>query len=258
MGASVAGRALAAVRRYRGAMLRLIGIVISSGLADSLNPSTLAPALYLASGKHARVRIIEFTIGVFGVSLLGGAAIALGPGQLLLGLVPHPRPIVSYWIEIAAGAVLIIVGLLLWRHRHTLAGRELMSGHGTVRRSSLMLGAGIMAVELPTAFPYFAAIAAVVGSGRAITSQILLIALYNVCFVAPLVLIVVLLSLAPQRSTELLIRARQLIQRRWALVLAVLLVFAGCICIALGATGAASHIHDGFGHFAKRIHHLIT
>ena len=35
-------------------MLRLIGLVVSIGLADSLNPTTLAPALYLASGEHAR------------------------------------------------------------------------------------------------------------------------------------------------------------------------------------------------------------
>ena len=42
-------------------MLRLIGIVISIGLADSLNPTTIAPALYLATGENARNRVAEFT-----------------------------------------------------------------------------------------------------------------------------------------------------------------------------------------------------
>ena len=46
-------------------MLRLIGIVISIGLADSLNPSTIAPALYLATGERARERVAEFTLAVF-------------------------------------------------------------------------------------------------------------------------------------------------------------------------------------------------
>ena len=41
-------------------MLRLIGVVVSIGLADSLNPTTIAPALYLASGEHARARVTEY------------------------------------------------------------------------------------------------------------------------------------------------------------------------------------------------------
>ena len=53
-------------------MLRLIGLVISIGLADSLNPTTIAPALYLATADHARTRLIEFTLGVFAVYLIGG------------------------------------------------------------------------------------------------------------------------------------------------------------------------------------------
>ena len=32
-------------------MLRLIGLMISIGFADSLNPSTIAPAMYLATDR---------------------------------------------------------------------------------------------------------------------------------------------------------------------------------------------------------------
>ena len=32
-------------------MLRRIGVAISVGLADSLNPSTVGPALYIATGR---------------------------------------------------------------------------------------------------------------------------------------------------------------------------------------------------------------
>jgi hypothetical protein len=71
-------------------MFRLIGLVISIGIADSLNPSTIAPALFMASGEDARRRVTEFTIAVFAVYFLGGAAIALGPGQLLLSLIRTP------------------------------------------------------------------------------------------------------------------------------------------------------------------------
>ena len=64
------------------AMLRLFGIVVSIGLADSMNPSTIAPGLYLAVGERARSSLIQFTLAVFAVNLVGGAVIALGPGQV--------------------------------------------------------------------------------------------------------------------------------------------------------------------------------
>ena len=57
-------------------------------------------------------------------------------------------------------------------------------------RSSALLGATITAVELPTAFPYFAAIAAIVGSGVGPARQVILLLLFNVCFVLPLLVIV--------------------------------------------------------------------
>ena len=52
-------------------------------------------------------------------------------------------------------------------------------------------GAGplrIMAVELPTAVPYLAAIAAIVETGRDDMTQIVLVLIYNVVFIAPLIL----------------------------------------------------------------------
>ena len=58
-------------------MFRLVGLVVSIGLADSLNPSTIAPALYFASGERARARVFEFTAAVFLVFLAGGTVIAL-------------------------------------------------------------------------------------------------------------------------------------------------------------------------------------
>jgi cytochrome c biogenesis protein CcdA len=240
-------------------VLRLIGIVISIGLADSVNPSTLAPGLYLASGQHARKRVLEFTLGVFGVSLIGGLAVAVGPGELLLHLVPRPRPIIEYWLEIIAGAVLLVSGALVWRFRKLLSQRDLVPAQKKIsERSSLLLGAGIMAVELPTAFPYFAAIAAIVGSGRDIVKQVLLVALYNACFVLPLVGILAVLWLAPERSSDLLGRIRTMIQDNWTLALSLVLLIAGAFCIALGATGVTSLVHNDFGHLARRLHHLIT
>ena len=65
-------------------MLALLALVVSIGAADSLNPSTLAPALFFARRPARRRDVAGFTLGVFAVSLAGGLALTFGPGQALL------------------------------------------------------------------------------------------------------------------------------------------------------------------------------
>jgi cytochrome c biogenesis protein CcdA len=237
-------------------MLRLIGLVVSIGIADSLNPSTIAPALYLASGERPRERVTEFTLAVFGVYLLGGALIALGPGQLVLSLVPTPGPVARDTAEIAAGAAMLAAAAFLWRHRQTLVNREppRIDPSG---RSSAVLGATITAVELPTAFPYFAAIAAIVSSGLDPARQFFLLVLFNVCFVLPLIGIIATLTFAGDRSERLLAIGRDFLDRHWPALLAGLAGAAGAIVILLGATALAGRTQGDFGEFARHVHHLL-
>jgi cytochrome c biogenesis protein CcdA len=219
-------------------MLRLIGLVVSIGLADSLNPSTIAPALFMAGGEDAREQVTEFTIAVFVVYLAGGAAIALGPGQLLLSLVPHPDHETRNILEIIAGVVMLFAAWLLWHNRERLSNREPVTVR-TDGKSGAILGATITAIELPTAFPYFAAIAAIVGSGLDIGRQIVLLVLFNLCFVAPLLAIVWTVTFAGERAEEVLGRWRTRLQAHWPAVLAGLALLAGVIVILLGVTGLA-------------------
>jgi cytochrome c biogenesis protein CcdA len=238
-------------------MLRLIGLVVSIGLADSLNPGTIAPAMYLATGDRARSRVTEFTLGVFAVYFAGGALIALGPGQLLLSVIQRPSRSTRHWLEIAIGAALIAGAWALWAFRRRLAERELPA-FTRGGRSSALLGATITAFELPTAFPYFAAITAIVGSGLGPPRQLLLLLLFNICFIAPLVGMVATLSLAGERANVLLLRARDFLERRWPVVLAVLLLLAGAFGVLVGVTGLAGQGHGRFGRFARHFRHIIT
>jgi cytochrome c biogenesis protein CcdA len=237
-------------------MLRLIGLVVSIGLADSLNPTTIAPALYLASGERARERVAEFTFGVFAVYLIGGAAIALGPGQLILALVPKPDAEDRHVLEVIAGVAMLFVAALLWRHRDRLSDRKLPD-LGAESKSSAILGATITAVELPTAFPYFAAIAAIVGSGLGPTRQILLLVLFNICFVLPLIGIVGTLSFGGDSAERLLMIGRNFLQRHWPKVLAGLMLLAGVFVILLGVTGLTGGSQGRLGRIMRRVRHLI-
>ncbi|MEA2160346.1 MAG: hypothetical protein QOD66_2726 [Solirubrobacteraceae bacterium] len=237
-------------------MLRLIGLVVSIGLADSLNPTTIAPALYLATGEHARARLIEFTLGVLLVYFVGGALIALGPGQLLLALVPKPDAEDRQVIEIVVGVAMLVAAAVLWRNRESLSNRR-MPAPSADGRSSAILGATITAVELPTAFPYFAAIAAIVGSGLDPVRQLVVLLVFNVCFVLPLILMVVAMSVAGDGAIQALTRGRDFLERRWPVVLSVLLLVAGVFVILLGVTAFAGRGRGRFGRFFRRVHHII-
>jgi cytochrome c biogenesis protein CcdA len=237
-------------------MIRLAGIVISIGLADSLNPTTIAPALYLASGPRPRENVTRFTVGVFLVYLVGGAIIALGPGQLLLSILPRPDHEDRQVLEVAAGVAMIAASALLWWHRDRLASREVPK-FTRRRRSSALLGATIMAVELPTAFPYFAAIAAIVGSGLGLARQLALLVLFNVCFVLPLLTILATLWLTPDHAQERLTQARLFLHRHWPIVLAGAALVVGLFVIVVGATGLAGRSHSRLGRFFKRVHSLV-
>ena len=239
-------------------MIRLAGIVISIGLADSLNPTTIAPALYLASGARPREHVARFTAGVFLVYFLGGAAILLGPGQLLLSIIPHPDAAGRDGLAVGVGVVLLIVGGLIWRHRERLGEREVPRFVREPQgRSSTLLGAMIMAVELPTAFPYFAAIAAIVGSGAGVLRQLMLLLLFNACFVLPLLGILATLWVAPDRAQERLSRARLFLHRHWPKLLGGLLLVVGVFVTLAGATGLAGHAHGRVARFFRHFHHLL-
>jgi cytochrome c biogenesis protein CcdA len=213
----------------------LLAIVIGVGLVDSLNPSTIAPALYLATGRdHAR-SLAGFVAGVFVVNFALGVLLAVGPGKFVMDRVPHPSDHGKHLIEISAGGFLLVVAAALWIKRSSIAHHVLNTDR--LQRSSLYLGAGIALVEFPTALPYFAAIAAVVGSGKPIPTQVVLLAIFNVCFVVPLLGIWALRSFAGERTQGLLTRARGSVDRWLATLVPGIVALIGVALIAVGLWG---------------------
>lgn len=237
-------------------MIRLIGLVVSIGIADSLNPTTIAPALYLAAGDHAKRQVAQFTAAVFGVYLLGGLIIALGPGELLLSLVPRPGRHLGYVLETVAGGAMLVAAAVLWGYRKRLARSEApeINPRG---RSSAILGATITAVELPTAFPYFAAIAAVVGADVGVVRIVVLLVIFNVCFILPLLVILGVLRFAGPDAQLVLTRGREWLEARWPTVLAILALVAGLIVMTIGVTGLASAHHNDFGTFSRKVRRAL-
>jgi cytochrome c biogenesis protein CcdA len=222
-------------------MLTVAVLVASIGLADSINPSTVGPALLLATGRRAVLELASFILGVFAVSVAAGLAVVLGPGQVLLDSLPHPSPWEKHVAELVGGAALLVLALVLWLRRQDLARRLVSSGsgEGEARRSALALGAGLMAVELPTALPYFAALAAILTSRASLAGRGALVVLFNLAFVAPLLAILALRALAGERASEQLERAGSWLRGRAVAVVAILLALVGAGALVVGLLGLA-------------------
>lgn len=217
-------------------MLRVTLIVVSIGLADSIGPATIGPALYLATRRHARWQVAEFAIGIVAVNMAAGALIALGPGQFLLSLVPSPSPIAEHVTEVVIGSAIIVGAAVVWWYRASLARRQLPAM--TARTGpGLVLGAGRALLGLPTAFPYFAAIAVIVASGVGVPQQASLLLLYNAAFVAPVIAIFVVLIVFGSRADGVLTRASDWVQRNWPPLLAALALVVGLAILGLGVSG---------------------
>jgi cytochrome c biogenesis protein CcdA len=221
-------------------MLRVLIVAISVGLADSINPSTVGPAIYLATGRKPVESVALFAFGVFAVNVVGGVLLTIGPGRLLLALIPHPRGTARHVIELIAGLVLLGAAVALWLGRRRLARREL-PGRGGGGGSAFVAGGTIAAIELPTALPYFAVIAAIVATGGSILKQVTLVGIYCAAFVAPLLGIIAALIVAGERADPWLERGGAWLQRRWPVVLATILLLAGGALCAAGASWLATH-----------------
>lgn len=216
----------------------LVVLVVSIGIADSLNPATVAPALFLATTDHPRRQVGEFTAAFCAVNLAGGALIALGPGQLVLSLAPRPGPTAKHLAELIGGAALLVAAGILLAAHDRLRRREL-APRAAGRRSGLALGAAIAAVELPSALPYFAAIAAIVASEASIGQQIVLLALFNAAFLLPVLAILALLVFARERAERVVAPLGRWIQRHWPTLVGWLLAALGGAAVAFGIVGLA-------------------
>jgi hypothetical protein len=217
-------------------MLSLAIAVVAIALPDSLNPSLIAADLLLVAEENPRRRTIAFGLSVWTVTFLFGVALALGLGDLILALVPKPGATLKYELITAAGFVLIAGGSVILVRRKALAGtdRSPDAAADNAGRSPILLGAGIGGLELLTAFPYFAAIAMIVGSNVSNGGKVLLLVLYCVVYTLPLIGIATVCAVMGQRAGDVLRPVLNVVVRRWPVVVGPLAIAVGIGVAAFG------------------------
>jgi hypothetical protein len=217
-------------------MVGLALLVASVALADSINPSTVIPALWLCRSRSSSGGLASYTLGVFAVYLAGGLVVALGPGPALIATLHHMQGPVEHAVQAAAGVLALGFAFVVWRSRR--GGRdEPRTPRSYTRASAFALGAGIMTVELPTAFMYFGAISAILAARPGGLGEISLLVVYNALFVAPLLALIVLRWLAGGQADMWIASAEARLRRLGQIALAGVAGAGGAALLTLGVSG---------------------
>jgi cytochrome c biogenesis protein CcdA len=216
-------------------MVGLTLLVVTVALADSINPSTVVPGLWLASAPSA-YGLASFTLGVFAVYLTGGLVVLFGPGPALIAWLHHLHGPVEHGLQAVGGIVALTIAFVIWRSRERTEDQPRPRRCNT-RGSAFALGAGIMAIELPTAFMYFGAISAILAAHSAASLQISLLVAYNALFVAPLVALLAVRRLAGARADEWIASAGGRLRSLGRLALTGVAGTAGVVLLTIGVSG---------------------
>lgn len=216
-------------------MFGLTLLVATVALADSINPSTVLPALWLASASSGD-RLASYILGVFAAYLIGGLVLLLGPGPALIAWLRNLHGPVEHSLEAIGGIVALTVAFFLWRSRNITADNP-RPRRAPTRASAFGLGAGIMAIELPTAFMYFGAISAILDARPPASLQVSLLITYNVLFVTPLVGLLVVRHLAGARADRWIASAGGRLRYLGQIALTGVAGAAGAMLLTIGLNG---------------------
>ena len=220
-------------------MAKLAITVVAIALPDCINPSLISAELLVATGTRPRRRVVAFTLAAWGVTFAVGLAMALGLGDLILGFVPKPSPTVKYALITAAGVVLLAGAGVIWLRRRALVSSGAAAGDHELHGSPGVIGAAIAGLEVLTAFPYFAAIALIVGSGVSTAGKVSLVGLYCLVYALPLIAIAAAFVVMGDRAGRALQPVGEWLARRWPVVVAPLTAIIGAGVLAFGAVQLA-------------------
>ncbi|KAF1077535.1 hypothetical protein MKMG_01237 [Methanogenium sp. MK-MG] len=210
-----------------------VGLVITAGLIDGINPCAVAVLIFLLltlAGAGGRMQMLRFgaayVAGIYLIYFIAG-----------FGLLTAVRVTgLSWYFSCAAGVIALLLGVVMVADSFRQDGggylRISSSRLTVVRRialrggviSAFLVGVVVSLIELPcTGGVYLAILAMLAGSEvRAATG---LLALYNLMFVLPLLVIITaaVAGFPPERMSVMRLDYRQLLRRA-----------GGCTLILLG------------------------
>jgi len=159
--------------------------VLFLAVIDSINPSAIVVTLWLLSvaREQAPVQVAAYVGAIFVTYLLLGVMVVAGIGVVLPSFGDVLRRPPGLIVQSLIGLALLVYGLTASAKPPS---SPVVSRPSTRTFAALvLLGVGVTVMELPTAIPYFAAIALIVEAELPIRVWAPLLGLYNFIFVLP-------------------------------------------------------------------------
>ncbi len=178
-------------------MIGLFGMAFTASFFDSLNPSAIAQLMLLLTLVKKKRHIWAFISGMSLANIVLGLGIYYGIiAQLtnLFRMISMEYPMYTFTAEIALGAILAVLGVILvFRTRKKLmTQQETESGKSPASISPVALfimGAVFCGIELTSAMPYFGFLTFLTGHHLAFYWVIIFISFYTFIYASPLILI---------------------------------------------------------------------
>ncbi len=221
-------------------MIELLTILFPIALLDSVSivPLCIVVLVVLLAGPKPVLKSAAFILGIFVSYLACGVLVLLGLESVLdevraytirLWKSPETEELI---LQILIGIVLCAVGLRMALRGKKPTRQPVAIGMTTLQ--ALGAGAALTIVGLPGAVPYLAAIDLVLREHLSLSREIVVLAYYNVVFVAPLAAIVGLRRVLGDRSQRFLDGTRRFLDTWGQRIIVVLLIVLGTVLIADG------------------------
>jgi cytochrome c biogenesis protein CcdA len=161
---------------------------LALAVLDSINPSAIVVTLYLLSHERVTAQVVVYVAAIFLTYLTLGALMMVGIDALL----PSLRTTIGARLGFI-GQGLIGLALLLYAIRAptTAKSARRVEPSASTYAALAFLGVTVTAMELPTAVPYFGAIALLTTADLPMVRWLPLLVLYNAIFVLPPVVLLV-------------------------------------------------------------------
>ena len=164
----------------------LVGL-LALAVVDSINPSAIVVTLYLLSGGRGPAQIAVYVAAIFLTYLTLGVMMMSGIGAVLpsLGTIGSSR--LGIIVQGLVGLAMLVYAI---RAPRTAKWAPPVEPRSSSYAALALVGVTVTTMELPTAVPYFGAIALLTSADLPMAQWLPLLVLYNAIFVLPPVLLV--------------------------------------------------------------------
>ena len=160
--------------------------LLALALVDSINPSAIVVTLYLLSRERVLAQVVVYVTAIFLTYLTLGVMMMSGIEALLQSLWTTGGGRLGLIAQGLVGLAMLVYAI---RAPTTATSAPRAEPSASTYTALALLGVTVTAMELPTAVPYFGAIAVLTAADLPMARWLPLLVIYNAIFVLPPVLL---------------------------------------------------------------------